>query len=83
MNQEHPIADCYMDLKHLVQCSGLGRSTWKRLIASGQIRASCPTGKLLVKVTDYNAFMERHRVQTFDRVTEIVDGVMAEIRSGK
>ncbi len=83
MNREQPIADCYMDLKHLVQCSGLGRSTWKRLIASGQIAATCPTGKLLVKVSDYNTFMERHRVQTFDRVQAVVDDVMAEIRNGK
>ena len=73
----------YLDLRSLVKISSLGRSTWKRLIASGRIQATCPTGKLLVKVADYNEFMGRSKVQTFDKVKDVVDGVMAEIRSGK
>ena len=83
MMQEQLTHDRFLDLKHLVDYSGLGRSTLKKLIASGQIPAYAPTGKLLVKLSDYNAFVERHRVQTFDKVTGIVDSVVAEIRSGK
>ena len=83
MMQEQLTHDRFLDLKHLVDYSGLGRSTLKKLIASGQIPAYAPTGKLLVKLSDYNAFVERHRVQAFDKVAEIVDGVMAEIRNAK
>lgn len=83
MMQEQLTDDRFLDLKHLVDYSGLGRSTLKKLIASGQIPAYAPTGKLLVKLSDYNAFMGRHRVQAFDKVTQIVDSVMAEVRSVK
>ena len=75
--------DGYLDLAHLASYSSLGKTTLRLLIQIGELPAFQPRGKLLVKRSDFDEWMSRHRVRPQVEVDQIVKDVMDELRNTK
>jgi excisionase family DNA binding protein len=78
-----PEQDIYLDLAGLASYSSLGRTTLRELIQQGEIPAYCPRGKILVKRSDFDEWVSRHRVKPQAEVNQIVRDVMEQLREAK
>ena len=72
--------DYYLDLESLTGYLGLGRTTLRGLIASGQVPAYQPGNKLLVKKSEFDRYMATCKVRSFDRVKEVVAEVIERMK---
>ena len=72
--------DSHLDLEALTGYLGLGRTTLRGLIASGQVPAYQPGNKLLVKKSEFDRYMATCKVRSFDRVKEVVAEVIERMK---
>jgi excisionase family DNA binding protein len=68
--------DRYVDLAGLAAYSSLGRTTLRDLIRAGEFPAYQPSGKLLVKLSEFDAWVTTHKVGPADRVKQVVNDVI-------
>lgn len=81
LKSTEPEGDCYLDLARLAAYSSLGKSTLKDLIRRGEIPTYQPSRKVLVKKSEFDHWVSKHKIKAFDRVREIVDDIMRKFKS--
>ena len=75
--------DGYLDLAILTAYSSLGKTTLREHIQLKEVcpPAYCPEDKILVRKSDFDTFIRKHRVMPGAEVNQIVENVMAQLRS--
>ena len=79
MNQEKLTDDRYLDLAHLASYSSMGKTTLRELIQAGELQAFCPRGKVLVKKSTFDSWVEKHPVRPGKAVADLVNEIMAKV----
>lgn len=74
MNQDFAHKDRFFDLRALASYSSLSVSTLRAHIVKG-LPAYKVDGKILVKKSHFNEWIERYKIAQFD-VNELVNGVL-------
>ena len=72
--------DGYLDLRGLSTYSSLAVPTLRDYIKSGTLPCFKVKGKILVKRSEFDAWMEKQRVNRGAKIESIVDEVMNEWR---
>jgi len=78
-----PIAlkDQYFDLMGLVEYSSLGLGTCRDYIRSKGLPCFKVGGKILVKRSEFDKWIERYRHTKTQDLDTLVDGIMADMKS--
>ncbi len=74
------LQDGYFDLKGLAGYSTLGVSTLRDYIRSGKLPAYKVKGKVLVKKSEFEKWMDRHRMDKKKDINGIVDEVVGSLK---
>ena len=74
-------SDKYLDLKSLSEYSSLGVPTLRDYIRSEGLPHYKPKGKLLVKKSEFDAWMESFRVDTNCQLKGVVDSVIDSLNN--
>lgn len=72
-----PVTDCYMGLRKLSQYSDLSVSTLRNRLK--EIPHENVGGKILVRRSDFDRWMEQHRVKVSGNFTEKSQGIVGGI----
>jgi excisionase family DNA binding protein len=75
------LKDQYFDLKGLSTYSALKVPTLREYIKEGKLPAFKVKGKLLIKRSEFDAWLEKYRVK--DRIDSIVNEVMSDLKKNK
>lgn len=65
-------------IKDAARYAGIGDKTFRKWLKKGLRYSKAPTGVLLVKLDDIDAFLMEFEVLETDEVSGIVDSVMSE-----
>jgi excisionase family DNA binding protein len=78
----HVTSDPYLTLGALASYSGLSRRTLQRHLAdpTDPIPHFKPGGKILVRQSEFDRWMERHRASAAAEVAEVVNTVLGKIQ---
>jgi excisionase family DNA binding protein len=68
----------YFDLGGLSEYSSLGRTCLKELIRKGELKAYKPVGKLLVKKSEFDAWVSKYELKRFSEVEEMVNRIIKD-----
>ena len=77
------LKDGYFDLKGLSQYSTLGVSTLRDHIRSGSLPSFKVKGKILVRKSEFDNWLEENFRITGERLSHMVDEIMSNLKSGK
>ena len=77
------LKDQYLDLRGLSAYSALGVSTLRDYIRAGSLPCFKLKGKVLVKRSEFDAWMEKRRVQKGKDINAIVNDIMSDLKNGK
>jgi excisionase family DNA binding protein len=73
--------DCLLDLKKLSKYSSLGVPTLREHIRSGSLPCFKVKGKILIKKSEFDSWIESFRVDTKKELDSLVNGVMESLKS--
>jgi excisionase family DNA binding protein len=73
--------DKYLDLKGLSQYASLGASTIRQYIKQDALPAYKVGGKVLIRRSEFDGWMQGHRVRTGQDISAIVDSVIADLKA--
>jgi excisionase family DNA binding protein len=71
--------DGYMDLRRLCVYTSLSRNTLRRFMEDGGLPYYTLAGKLLVKRSDFDTWMQQHRRQN-TKIDDLVRSAVADVR---
>jgi len=71
----------FLDLRGLSEHSSLGVSTLREYIKTGSLPGYKIRGKIIIKLSEFNEWLERYRINKDQDLNEIVDGIMDELKS--
>ena len=74
------LKDQYFDLKGLSEYAALAVPTLRDYIKSGALPCFKVKGKILVKRSEFDSWLERHRVNKSQDLNRIVDDVLSSIK---
>ena len=79
---EHAISlrDQFFDLRGLAVYSSLGVGTLRDHIKSGNLPCFKVKGKILIKRSEFDQWMEDHRLDKKKDINDIVEGVLNEFK---
>ena len=72
---QHNQGDCWCDLTALSKHGCIGKTTLRTLIKTGELPAYRAGGKILVRKSDFDAWLTKRRIQPVD-LNKLVDEVM-------
>ena len=72
--------DRLLDLKNLSEYSSLGVPTLRDYLRSGGLPHFKLKGKILVKLSEFDAWLEAFRVEGNQKLDDLVDGVMESLK---
>lgn len=75
------LKDQYFDLRGLSVYSSLGVGTLRDHIRSGSLTAYKVKGKLLIKKSEFDSWIEGYRINRSKQINDIADDVMARLKS--
>ena len=73
------IDDQYFDLRGLSAYSALGVATLRDYIRSDALPCFKVKGKILIKKSEFDTWVERYRINQAQDINSIVDGVMESL----
>jgi len=73
--------DCYLDLKGLSGYSKLGISTLRDYLRSGGLPHFKLKGKILIRQSEFDAWLENFRVDPKQALDAVVDGVIESLKN--
>ena len=71
----------FLDLRGLAEHSSLGVSTLREYIRTGSLPGYKIKGKIIIRVSEFNEWLERFRINKSQDINAIVDDVMDELKS--
>ncbi|RLB33920.1 MAG: hypothetical protein DRH11_07650 [Deltaproteobacteria bacterium] len=83
MKQTYHIAPAYLDLKGLSIYSSLGVGTLRDYISAGDLPAYKVKGKVLVRVDEFDAWVQSHKISRKDKTSTVVDEVFQSLNKCK
>lgn len=72
--------DIYLDFKKLSAYSALGVGTLRDYVKSGSMPAFKLKGKILIKRSEFDNWMEKYRINKKMNIDDIVDGVLSDLK---
>jgi excisionase family DNA binding protein len=75
------LKDQYFDLKGLEVYSALKVPTLRNYIKSGTLPCFKVKGKILIRKSEFDAWLESYRVNRAKEINDIVDGIMSSLKS--
>lgn len=76
------LKDQYLDLKGLEAYSALKVPTLRDYIKSGDLPAFKVKGKILIKLSEFDAWLENYRINKKKDINNIVDEVLNSLKNG-
>ena len=78
-----PEIEGYLDLKNLSAYSCLGVPTLRDYLRSAGLPHFKLKGKILVKKSEFDQWIESFRIKTDQELNDIIDGVLGSLKQGK